>query len=122
MWGLNLGFTNRENQPINIKATLALSSDEGDSAKRIRLSPLSKPLYEYREDIQSYMYYRPDHLSFPVYIDNGRHVQGQVEFAVQPEIYEGMAAGGSLKQIIMGNNHLLEVEDLISGKKGKFYL
>jgi hypothetical protein len=68
------------------------------------------------------LYFRPEHLSFPAYIDPSKHVNGHAEFAIYPEELEIISKGTALKQIVGGRDYILEIEDLLSGKKAEFKL
>lgn len=120
LWGINLLFVNKEPQPINITTTMLIPMRKDDPSKGIRLSPLSKPIYEHRD--KSIFYFQPQHLAFPVYIDSGKAVNGHVEFAMDGLMWDTCFKLGSLKQIIFGHENILEVEDFLSGKKAEFKL
>lgn len=119
-WRTNLLFVNKENQPINIVAKLAIPVRKDDPSRRFRVEPLNKPIYEHRDDVERYMYFWPEFLTFPVYIDAGKAVNGHVEFAIEGFQYN--ALGDSFTQIVGGHEYILEVEDLLSGKKAEFNL
>ena len=118
LWGINLLFVNREQQPVNITATLAIPIEKENPSKRFRVTALNKPIYKHRDE--RILYSRPEHLAFPVYIDSCRAVNGHAEFAIEGFQYN--ALGDSFTQIVGGHNHILEVEDLLSGKKAEFNL
>ena len=117
-WNPNLLFVNKEQQPVNITATLAIPIEKENPSKRFRVTALNKPIYKHRDE--RILYSRPEHLAFPVYIDSCRAVNGHAEFAIEGFQYN--ALGDSFTQIVGGHNHILEVEDLLSGKKAEFNL
>lgn len=120
LWDISLLFVNKEEHPVNITVSLAIPIRKDDKSKRFRILPLSKPIYNYREDMKPHLYFLPEHLAFPVYIDSGKAVNGHVEFAIEGFQYN--ALGDSFTQIVGGHDHILEVEDLLSGKRAEFNL
>jgi len=59
----------------------------------------------------------PEHLTFPVDIAPGEHVEGRIIFAVDGTFYEALASSGNTKVLIMAQEKFLEIEDLISSRK-----